>query len=363
VSAAGSPARRIPAGAAATRSTATLVAVSGVLLIASLALGLGLGSSGVTLGEAVAAARKLASGLPLSTDEQLAYTVLSTLRGPRVLVAALCGGALSAAGVVSQGLFRNGLASPSVLGTEAGGSLAAVLAFYVGAAYTHWLTLPLAAFAGALAATTFIFYGATRRARGSTETLLLAGFALNALLGAGTSLVVSLMLEDYQKAGAVMHWLLGGFAAAGWEHLRMGAAPAAAGLLLAWRLCPRLDVLALGEDVAATLSVDMRRLKGLAIVCVAALVGTSVSIAGALPFVGLVVPHLTRLAAGPAHRRLLGLSVLNGMSLVVLADLLARTIRAPGELEVGILTSLIGAPFFVAMLLGGAGDRAREGAN
>ena len=239
-----------------------------------------------------------------------------------------------------------------MLGTEAGGSLTAVLLFYWGAAWWHWLTLPLAAFAGALGATAFIFHLTVRRRSAGLETLLLAGFAVNAFAGALTSLVLTLALEDYQKAGAVMHWLLGGFAAKGWEHAGMAAVPTAVGLILAFRLAPQLDVVALGEDVAASLSVDMRTLRRAAIVAIAVLVGGAVAVAGAIPFVGLVVPHVTRLIAGPRHRRLLALSVINGMSLMLLADLAARTVRAPTELEVGILTSLLGAPFFIWLLLG-----------
>jgi iron complex transport system permease protein len=334
--------RRLPAGA--------LVAMAVAALAAGLLLAVSLGSSDVRLGDVLSLLGDQLARRPLSEQAQLTSTIVWSLRAPRALVAALCGGALAVAGVVSQGLFRNGLASPSVLGTEAGGSLAAVITFYLGAAYAHWLTLPLAAFAGALAATGFIFRAASRGPGASLETLLLMGFAVNAMLAAATSLVVSLVLEDHAKAGAVLHWLLGGFTAKGWEHLAMGAVPAAVGLALALRLAPRLDVLALGEDVAATLSVDVRRLRLAAVVAIAALVATAVGIGGTLPFVGLLVPHLTRLASGPKHRLLIVVSALNGMTLVVLADLLARTLRAPSEIEVGVLTSLVGAPFFLALL-------------
>jgi iron complex transport system permease protein len=335
--------------------TSVLLAVSLATLAASLLLALSLGSSEVMLGDVLALVRDQLLQRPLPEAEQLTATIVWSLRAPRALVAALCGGALAVAGVVSQGLFRNGLASPSVLGTEAGGSLAAVVTFYLGAAYAHWLTLPLAAFGGALAATALIFRAAARGPGASLETLLLMGFAVNAMLAAATSLVVSLVLEDHAAAGAVLHWLLGGFTAKGWEHLAMGAVPAAIGLTLALRLAPRLDVLALGEDVASTLSVDVRGLRRGAVVSIAALVATAVGIGGTLPFVGLLVPHLTRLAAGPRHRLLIVLSALNGMTLVVLADLLARTLRAPSEIEVGVLTSLVGAPFFLALLF----ERAR----
>jgi len=319
------------------------------LLVLSFVLSVSVGASGFTpldLFHSFRAARAAPDG-----HLALARTVLLSIRLPRTLTAGLTGGALAAAGVASQGLFRNALASPSVLGTEAGGSFGAVLLFYFGAAYWHWLSLPLAAFVGALGATAFIFVLAARGPTRTIEFLLLAGFAVNALAGALSSLVVSLSLEDYQKTGAIMHWLLGGFAGKGWEHVWMAAPPMVAGFALVIWLAPRLDVLALGEDVAASLSVDMRFLRRASIVAIAVLVGTAVAVAGAIPFVGLVVPHFTRLIAGPQHRRLVWLSTINGMSLVMLADLVARTIRAPAEIEVGILTSLIGAPFFLVLLL------------
>lgn len=320
-------------------------------LAASLALSLAFGASDVGPLAAWRTLVDFALGRPaLGPDAELARTILFSIRMPRLLAAALVGGALAAAGVVSQGLFRNDLASPSVLGTEAGGSLAAVAVFYLGAQHSHWVTMPLAAFGGALLATALIFQLARRQVRMSMETLLLTGFALNALFGALTSLVISLSLEDYQKAGAVLHWLLGGFAAKGWEHVTMGLVPMTAGLVILALIAPRLDVLALGEDVARSLSIDLPRLRQTAIVALALLVGAAVAIGGAIPFVGLIVPHATRRLVGPAHRRLLLLSTVNGATLVLVADLIARTVRAPAELEVGILTSLLGAPFFLTLL-------------
>jgi len=328
-----------------------MVWLSLTALILALLASFAFGASNIGPSAALQSLRDALLGrAPADQDAELARTILFDIRLPRLIAAALVGGALAAAGVVSQGLFRNDLASPSVLGTEAGGSLAAVLVFYLGAQHTHWVTMPLAAFLGALAATTLVFRLASRTLRMPMETLLLTGFALNALFGALTSLVISLSLEDYQKAGAVLHWLLGGFAAKGWEHVAMGILPVTAGLAMLFALAPRLDVLALGEEVAASLSVDLVRLRRIAVIAMAILVGAAVAVGGAIPFVGLIVPHATRRLVGPSHRRLLVLSTLNGMTLVVIADLIARTIRAPAELEVGILTSLLGAPFFLMLL-------------
>lgn len=321
------------------------------MLIAAALASLSVGASAVGPAEVLAALRDALLGRPpADADAELARTVLFSLRLPRAVAAALTGGSLAAAGVVCQGLFRNSLASPSVLGTEAGGSFAAVLVFYLAAESRHWLALPLGAFFGALGATAIIFHLARKSMRLSSDMLLLSGFALNALFGALTSLVVSLALEDYQKAGAVLRWLLGGFAAKGWEHVAMGLLPAALGIGALFALAPRLDVLALGEQVAASLSVDLAAVRRLAIGILAILVGAAVAVGGAIPFVGLIVPHVTRRLSGPSHRRLIALSVMNGMTLLLLADVAARTVRAPLELEVGILTSILGAPFFLLLL-------------
>ncbi len=321
-----------------------------VAMIAALAVALGGGASGAGYGDLMVYAQHLWQGVALTPTDELTHTIYATLRGPRLAVAALAGAALAAAGVISQGLFRNSLASPSVIGTEAGAALAAATVYYVTATtIAHWFVVPAAAFAGALVATIVMFHWAARRAL-ALGTLLLAGFALNALLGSLTSLVVSLILEDQQKAHAVLHWLLGGFQARGVEHALSALPGVVIGLWLAMRAARRLDVLALGEDVATTLAVDVPRLRRLSVVAIALLAGTAVSVGGPLPFVGLVVPHLTRLYAGPSHRRLLALTAMNGVTLVVLADLIARTVRAPAEMEVGILTAMLGAPFFLWLL-------------
>ena len=279
--------------------------------------------------------------------------ILLQIRIPRIFVAALCGAALGSSGVVSQGLFRNPLASPTILGTTSGGSLAAALTFLLGVAQSHWLVTPVAALIGAFLATALVFYLSRRSDFFTIANLMLIGFALNAFLGSLTSMIVSLTMDDYQKTAALLHWLFGGFSSRSWEHFFIGIGPIAIGIFWSYSIAARLDVLSLGEEVAGSLQVNMRRLRGESIGVMSLLVGISVSIAGALPFVGLVVPHISRHLIGPHHRKLVLYSALNGMTLTLLADLIARTVRAPLEFEVGILTSLLGAPFFVYLLMQG----------
>jgi len=283
-------------------------------------------------------------------DETVMQTVLFNIRLPRILVGSLVGGSLAAAGVLSQGLFQNPLASPSVIGTTAGGSVAAALMFFTGVGGFHWLSLPLAAFTGCVVSTSIILLLASTKKMHSVETLLLAGFALNALFGAVTSFVLTLLLSDFQKFPALMFWMMGGLDAKGWWHLNILWPSVLLGVVLAWRISPKLDVLALGTDVASTLNVKVNSLRVISIITIAILVGAAVSVAGAISFVGLVVPHITRIQFGPHHRRLLFYSFLNGSTLVILSDVLARTLWSPQEVQVGILISILGSVFFFWLL-------------
>jgi len=285
-----------------------------------------------------------------SNNNTIVQTVLINIRLPRILVGCLVGGSLAAAGVISQGLFQNPLASPSVIGTTAGGSVAAALMFYLGSGAFHWLSLPLAAFAGSIISTSIILMLSNAKKMHSVETLLLAGFALNALFGAVTSFILTLLLSDFQKFPALMFWMMGGLDAKGWWHLNILWPTVSLGLILAWRIAPKLDVLALGTDVASTLNVNIGYLRLVSIVTIAILVGAAVSVAGAISFVGLVIPHITRIQFGPHHKKLLFYSFINGSTLVVFSDIAARTLWSPQEVQVGILISIIGSVFFFWLL-------------
>ncbi|MGH8020312.1 MAG: FecCD family ABC transporter permease [Opitutaceae bacterium] len=276
--------------------------------------------------------------------DELAATILWQIRLPRIVVASLVGSALAASGVVMQAYFRNHLASPGLLGVSAGGSAGAVVAIGVGFAGTSLLVVPAAAIGGAFAATGAVLILARRGA--STERLLLAGVALNALLGAVTSYVLSSFTLTYERNAQVLFWLLGGLEDRTWEHALM-ASPIVIAAAALWPLGRPMDLLSLGSPEAQSLGVDVRRLQRKMIVLSTVLTALATAVAGTVGFVGLIVPHLLRLLVGPEHRRLVPLAILGGAAFVLACDLVARS---AGNIRLGIVTSLIGGPFFLWLL-------------
>lgn len=311
-----------------------LLWAAGVLLTFA-ALSLTTGEAGLTWGQ-------LWEGM-VRRDE-FAAVVLWQIRLPRLVVAMLVGAALSASGVVMQAYFRNNLASPGLLGVSAGGSAGAVVAIGVGLAGWSLVTVPLCAMVGALLATGAVL-GLARRGA-STERLLLSGVALNALLGAVTSYVLSAQTLTYERNAQILFWLLGGLEDRTWEHAAMAAPIVLAALCLA-PLGRPMDLLSLGADEAASLGVDVRGLRRRLLALSTALTALATCVAGTVGFVGLIVPHILRRLVGPEHRRLLPLSMIAGAAFVVGCDLIGRL---SGELRLGIVTSLIGGPFFLWLL-------------
>ncbi|HEV7127677.1 MAG TPA: iron ABC transporter permease [Ktedonobacterales bacterium] len=281
------------------------------------------------------------------TDE----IIVVQLRLPRVLGAALVGAALASAGTLFQALLRNPLADPLLLGTSAGAALGATIAFMLPTIV--WLgfgVVALLAFAGALLAVAAVYALASRHGQTPVVTLLLAGVAVSAVLTAGQTLLIVLDPVLAEHIISLYLWLAGGIAVQSWAQLGAIGLLVAFGLLGAIYLSPTLDTFALGEEIATYLGVRVERQK-LAIVGVAALlVAAAVSISGLVGFVGLVAPHACRLVLGPGHRRLVPASALVGATFVVLADALARTLAAPAELPLGVLTALVGGPFFLLLL-------------
>jgi iron complex transport system permease protein len=282
--------------------------------------------------------------------------VIYDIRLPRIVLGALVGASLALSGAIMQGLFRNPLADPGLVGVSAGSSLGAAAMIVLGAgalapvaAILGIYALPLMALAGGLATTFVLQQVATRHGRTSVATMLLAGIALAALAFALTSLLT--FIADDRQLRDLTFWMLGSLAGATWTKV------AAAGpiILLAFLSAPflavALNALALGEASAAHLGIPVQRFKTIAVLAVSAATGASVAVSGVIGFVGIVCPHLLRLSIGPDHRYLLPASALLGAVLLILADAASRTIVAPAELPIGILTAIVGAPFFLWILL------------
>ncbi len=328
-----------PSGAFPVKRAPSALALA---ILGLLVLGAALAS--LAFGDAALPARDLGAAL-LGQGDELARTVLWDIRLPRTLVGLAVGAALGASGVVMQAFFRNPLASPGLLGVSSGGALGAVAALAAGGAGSLY-TVPAASILGAFLATGAVMLLARQGA--SAEHLLLAGVALNALFGAGTSALIALSAVDVQASGQILFWLMGGIENRTWEHVAMalpGILLAAAFLLPLGR---RLNLLALGEGGAQSLGVDVRRLRWQLIALSTVLTALATAVAGVVGFVGLVVPHLARLAFGPDHRRLLPLSMLGGAALVLLCDLPTRFIS--GGLRLGVVTALVGGPFLLGLL-------------
>jgi iron complex transport system permease protein len=276
-------------------------------------------------------------------------TIILALRLPRVLGAALVGAALAAAGALLQGLLRNPLADPYVLGTSAGGALGAVVGLVFAGAFGLF-TVPLLAFVGALLSVYFVWRLA--RVGGDTPvvTLLLAGVVLSAVAGSVITLLEVASDRLQLRLATLLGLLVGGVSVISWPQLVIAALFVGVALIVAGAIAHRLDALSFGDDVASGLGVDIERTKRIVLAASSLLAAAAVSLAGLVGFVGLIAPHLVRTTLGPSHGRLLPAAALVGAVFLVGADLVARIALAPTELPVGVVTGLIGGPFFFALL-------------
>lgn len=342
--------------APASRSASGLLALAALLVI-SAAAALGTGSFAIAPHEVVAIVlSRFGLHVPVAYEPQQ-EAVLLAIRLPRVLLAATVGAALGASGAVVQGVFRNPLASPELIGVSGGAALGAAVVIVLGlpAALGVW-TLPLAAFGAALAMTTLIYRIARRAGRTEVTTLLLIGIAVNALTGACISLLIYTASEPQLRS--VVFWMLGSAAGASWPLVGASAPLVVISVLLLHRFGRALDVLTLGDDEARHLGLDAERVRFACVTLAALATAAATSVVGIVGFVGLVAPHVLRLALGPSHRALVVASALGGAMLLVLADLVSRTAVAPADLPLGLVTSFIGAPVFLYLI---ERTRARHG--
>lgn len=283
-----------------------------------------------------------------SADE----VIIIQLRLPRVCGAALVGTGLAVAGVLFQGLLRNPLADPYLIGTSAGAGLGATIAILLPAGLLLLGTSQIAifAFVGAIIAVTLVYWLAHVGGRTPVVSLLLAGVVVTTLMSSCQALLIYLVPDAQLHFRSVFAWLSGGIAVESWSQVGIAALLTFSGLLASFTFTSTLNALALGEEGATHLGVPIERQKTLLIAVASLLTAATVSIAGLVSFVGLVVPHALRLILGPGHRLLLPASALGGALFLVVADLLARSIIAPAELPLGVLTSLVGGPFFLYLL-------------
>jgi iron complex transport system permease protein len=296
-------------------------------------------------------------GLPIGPrPDDLGEQVLFEVRFPRVVLAALIGASLGCAGALMQGVFGNPLAEPGIIGVSSGAAVGAMASIVLGlTAFGSWsITGP--AFIGGLI-TVLVVY-AVSRSNGRTEvvTLVLAGVAINTITGAAIGLIT--YFSNDAQLRSITFWNLGSVSAATWPAVASVAPCAFVGLIDAPRFARQLDLLSLGERSARHLGVNVERLRIEVILVVALLTASAVAVAGSISFLGLVVPHLIRMIVGPGHRILLPASALGGAVVLVLADLLARTVVAPAEIPLGSITALVGGPFFFWLLLR---TRSRQG--
>lgn len=333
------------------------LALLALFLVGCALLNLGVGAVRIApdqIGTIVLATVGIETGVAVDARQR---AVLLNIRAPRVALGMLVGAALAVAGAALQGLFRNPLADPGLIGVSSGAALAAVATIVAGGAIAGvqgalgtWL-LPLAAFSGGVTVTLFVYALATRGGRTDVATMLLAGVAINAVAGAGTGLFI--FAADDAQLRDITFWSLGSLGGATWRTLAAAAPLMLVATVVLPRLASGLNAFALGEAEARHLGINTQIVKIATVFLAAAAVGAAVSVSGIIGFVGLVVPHLVRLAAGPDHRLLLPASALLGAALLLLADLFARTVVVPTELPIGIVTAIVGGPFFLWLLLRG----------
>ncbi len=328
--------------AAARRGTSLRLALLGAFALGSALLGIAVGPVHLTLPQVL-------SGLLHPGGRSVTDIIVGALREPRVVCTTLVGAALGVSGAVVQSVFRNPMADPGIIGVSAGGSLGAVAALAAGWNILNPYILPASAFAGAAVAVFAVYALSTRRGRTSLIGLLLAGLIVSSMIDSVISLVLS--FSNNSEMRSIVFWLMGGFNGESWTQVRILGLPVLAGAALLTVFLRELDLLATGEEHAHSSGVSVEWVKRILIALTALLTGAAVAVSGTIAFVGLLVPHAARRIVGPRHRLLLPASALLGAGLLTLADLLARSISSQFELQVGIVTSFLGGPFFLFLLL------------
>ncbi|PDP84765.1 ABC transporter permease [Glycomyces fuscus] len=320
-----------------------------VALLAAALLGVSAGAASLSAADI---ARHLLSRLPFGAQSPLTEreaAVLVELRLPRVVMGAVVGALLATAGGAYQGVFRNPLADPYLLGAAAGAGLGATTVIVFGQQFSDSprALVPVAAFAGALLGVAAAYLLGSTAGGGGTAALVLAGVAVSSFLSAAQTLVQQMGVDELQR---IFAWLLGGLGRGGWDDVRLVAPYAAVGLVVLLACGYLLDMLALGDDKAVSLGLNPAAVRIVVISAASLATAAAVSVSGLIGFVGIVVPHVVRRLVGSDYRAILPVTVLLGGAFLVLVDIVARTLIAPAELPIGVVTAFLGAPFFVLIL-------------
>ncbi|WP_301252337.1 FecCD family ABC transporter permease [Streptomyces somaliensis] len=321
-----------------------------VVLLVSVVVAIGLGSAVIAPGRTAHYLWAALSGGGITADEVTTYQIVWQIRTPRVLLAALVGAGLSAIGVAIQAMVRNALADPFVLGVSSGASVGAVgVTVTGGLAALGVYAVSAGAFLGALVASLLVYAASSSRGTLSPLRLVLTGVAMSLGFQAVMSVIIY-FAPNSEATSMVLYWTMGGFGAATWGALPVVSAVVLFGLVVLHRYGRALDVLALGDETAASLGVDPdRHRKGL-LVLVSLVTGVMVAVSGAIAFVGLVMPHVVRMVVGAVHARVLVVAPLAGAIFMVWVDLVSRTLVAPRELPLGVITALVGVPVFIVLM-------------
>lgn len=325
--------------------------ISGIVCILAILFGISIGSLSIPFSTILTIINHSIFGIPLSEKiDPMLVNIVMSIRLPRVILAFLVGASLSLAGAAFQGLLKNPLADPYTLGISSGASVGAVLVlfFSIQLPILGMYTLPVVSIISAFITLLFVL-GFTKLVdkRLSVETIILTGIIFTSFLGSMISLMIALTGEELRQ---IITWILGSVSMRGWKYIQLMIPFFLLGSVVILLQAKELNVLSFGEEAAGQLGVNVQIRKFFILISASLLTGASVAVSGTIGFVGLVIPHVTRLLYGANHQRLLPLSLLNGGAFLVIADLLARTIIIPKELPIGIITSLIGAPVFAVIL-------------
>lgn len=319
-----------------------------VLLFITIVAAIIVGTVDVPVGQVFKVILKNWGLMPDAQIDKGLDSIIYLVRFPRVLTAALVGAALATSGAVMQGMFRNPMADPGILGVSSGAGFGAIIAIVTGLTVRSMYFMPVFAAAGAAVAVTVIYTLSVRNGRVPVLTLILSGIAVSTFIGAINSAILT-RINDYQLKYFVF-WTMGSLNGRMWEHVQMIAVPLVICVLLLFTFARELNIMLLGEEEAQAVGLNPSRTRKLLLALTSLTTAVAVSVSGPISFVGLLVPHILRLIAGPDHKLLLPVSALGGAVFLVFCDILSR-VPSSGEINIGIVTSIFGAPYFLYLLM------------